>query len=1411
MSVVNDATRHARDVVDAAEGRVARLEGQLAAIPGWLRVGDPGRHGEPADHAAAVGAVALGAWLDRARRAAGQLRDRLEQTVGMPPSSTWSFLAYSDWLAALPADDPQRLLDELVTSPERLLTEAGAMSAAKAQAILDYVAGNGGRVGDGQVFRVGVPLDDVDLADLDATGVRLRAGAPPAVGWDVLLPVRLETRFVPPDPEAPAGDPEAGWRLKVRVEPDAPSLARQPGPVSARDAELVAICWTEAGGDLASDLGEAAHRKLAAAVGGGRAGYLLRTVPVSRTDTGFVAADAYSERPAPLTAPVVGLPTTLEIWGGPAEAPQRLLTLVPDLATIARDADLQRAAKPVADETPRLWWNSYAAAAQVGLAGEIALGPERPDLEVLLCLGYDDPNSPDLSDRKAGSLFAGHADTGRVEPLAPLTPTTTLAGSPTTDLGSDPAPWLQAVHDAPGELGGLAAVLLGQSSWPGVPRADDALPRTATVLTRALWPVLWQRTLKDVAGGGEEIWGLGEWAGRHLHPFGPYPVLRFGDLPYGVLPVADYDRWVWRAPLDRVRAGDPRAEQVTLAGLPVLDVPLLAAALAQPTAAGADAGGLLEVFEHVPASRAYGSRALPPTLLYAALRASIPGGASAAQILQEWEEQFASVRRSWPPGPTRLYSPLLNVEPWPERVDPDYRELLKVYLDSTWVRLAEERDESNAWRLQDDSPPAVLARLVRHALVLTQAEVARLNAAGAAPSDAAMMFRLDRIDELFRLASGGTIQDVGRVSEVPQSARNRVAVSGADPRAAVVVRQFEDVRTAVEQLLDPEPELVERVLPAVLDLTGHRTDAWWTGLADRRLRTLVTAGGRPRLGCYGWVDDLQPNADSTPPTTAGLLHAPGYTQAVTAAVLRDQAVHHPADSQWDLTLSSASVRAAAALAEQVRSGVHLSEALGREIERRVGDPATVLLLRDRYPARPEWAGRRVCDGQQVLDAGDLPPGVEALLSDLRVALDAYADLLVADALHDLVEGRMAAAQESLEASAGLGAPPEMRLLRTQRSGSTVKTTVRVGLPWSPGQADPAQADPRSPVAVGDPALAALLAAELGSAADWTWEGPAGPTSLADLGLGVADAVMLPAAAVGGTADDSPAATRYLRLQALCGLVAGAELDPSAAPMLRERLARLRALAADLQAELAAPLADTAALCGAWGLPEDPGPALQGLTERLAQLGDDDATAGVGTLAEWIRALLPSVLGLSLACPTQAVPTTEPVEDPAGWLEIVAAVRPAMARLELVQLTLDRPWPATASDADPLWQPGDLTTSAHRDLTLTFDAGGAAPDRLLVTADVWAETVPSRRHSTWAAFGYDAPRARPPQAILVVVPPDHDAPDQVPDILGAVLRTRRMARLRSIRQPLPPEVGQLLPTALLVDPVTPAGATLLEER
>ena len=42
---------------------------------------------------------------------------------------------------------------------------------------------------------------------------------------------------------------------------------------------------------------------------------------------------------------------------------------------------------------------------------------------------------------------------------------------------------------------------------------------------------------------------------------------------------------------------------------------------------------------------------------------------------------------------------------------------------------------------------------------------------------------------------------------------------------------------------------------------------------------------------------------------------------------------------------------------------------------------------------------------------------------------------------------------------------------------------------------------------------------------------------------------------------------------------------------------------------------------------------------------------------------------------------------------------------------------------------------------------------LAVLDGWTDSVPSRRHTTQAAFGFNAPKSRAPQAVLVAVPPD----------------------------------------------------------
>ena len=170
--------------------------------------------------------------------------------------------------------------------------------------------------------------------------------------------------------------------------------------------------------------------------------------------------------------------------------------------------------------------------------------------------------------------------------------------------------------------------------------------------------------------------------------------------------------------------------------------------------------------------------------------------------------------------------------------------------------------------------------------------------------------------------------------------------------------------------------------------------------------------------------------------------------------------------------------------------------------------------------RAEHAGRRTCDGLAVLAAATADPpdpglaaaGLDAAdvgrVASVATTVDAYADLLVADAVQHALAGRAeAAAMRSTP-------PPGSRCRRRSTCSRRPARGARSGRPCS-RRSRPRRrpaADERSPVAVATPALAAWLAAATGDAAGpaWTWQvsdgGAETAVTLADLGLVPADAV-----------------------------------------------------------------------------------------------------------------------------------------------------------------------------------------------------------------------------------------------------------------------------------------------------------------
>ncbi|WP_412537916.1 hypothetical protein R8Z50_18830 [Longispora sp. K20-0274] len=1140
---------------------------------------------------------------------------------------------------------------------------------------------------------------------------------------EVLAPVRLETRFAY----------DAGtWRLRLRVYPDEFSIRPDVPPPTPEELDRLAEA-------AASPHGRPdAFADLARVVGAGRALLLWRRhlLPDGTVDrTGEAPADRFRVHvPA-------GLPPALDVWfvhrSGLRE---RRATLTLDLTGIAADLDLDGFAGEQAliesGALPRRWWLSYERALEVGLGVDLDLGPTAPDLDALVVLGIGDTDAAELVD--------AHNAAGRLGVLAPGQPTNTVAGEPTVDLGRSAETLFPLVDVAAGQQQSTRYAL--EALTGRVPA--DALPLVGgdrdhfapgSLAVQGLWPVLWGRSLRDVSGAGTHEIELAKWARYHLAVEGPRPAIRIADQPYGLLPTSAYASWV-------DDPGDPLAgveRRIRSWALPWRAGAAAAARARAPRVPGADTDRLIDVLGlHAP-NRHWRARPVADLNILTALRllAGMP-----PMFPTAFDRDTAGALRDLP-FPSHPVGPATGPRgiPGPPGDEHDKAETLRELL----LMVPETLYNARGLVL------GLVGHLFRESLICAAAIVG--EARDLPPGDVV----LDRPLPLDREQTyQGYVYRGGRAAEADLDATGL-----SNPR--VLADRHREVLEALEVFADLWGQGWERPLfratLAALDTAAHRVDPWLTGIAERRLQTMITESAPFKLGAYGWVDAPAPyggpaDGQLAPgPTAAGLLHAPSHTQALTAAVLRDAAVRHPGDDRWRLNIDSAKVRASVALAERVRLGVHPYEALGLEVERLAGDWNTVRDLRKNYPLGTDDQQRRVCDGARVLAAarnGALDPALALRLEPLHDVLDTYADLLVADGVHALVSGRADLAHAAMEAAAGLGAPAELRAIRTPRSATTVRVACWALLEPGPDPGD-------DPAGVADPAYAAL-------------------------GGGERLAVLL-----GGASADAPVPT--LSGGSYEGLLANADelLRADIAADLDLRRERLHQLADDARAALpgldAPGLAATAAR---WRV--DLGYAdRDDAAELLATV--DAAFAGRLAASPAVTGTTDAAInarraGLRTLCGCPDLPVL-PVVDRGllpvlhggadldrDWLEITAAVRPRLAPLEARQLDPAGRWPAA------LAAPGGGTDPWHPEGPVLVGYGpavtGGGPRVAIAVLDAWTDSVPGRTHTTSAAFGFNAPRSRAPQAVLLAVPPDRATRLDNAGLLDVVLETRDLVHARA---------------------------------
>ena len=422
-------------------------------------------------------------------------------------------------------------------------------------------------------------------------------------------------------------------------------------------------------------------------------------------------------------------------------------------------------------------------------------------------------------------------------------------------------------------------------------------------------------------------------------------------------------------------------------------------------------------------------------------------------------------------------------------------------------------------------------------------------------------------------ALGLTHNDLSLGNYILDRAR-RGLIASDDPPALHVMA---DLVAALKEIAELPTAVLERLFAEHIDVGSYRLDAWITGLFDRRLQGLARgeSGRGIYIGAYGYVERLQPKrerpaavdtaslppelqADApivTRPSNGGFVHAPSLGHGVTAAILRNAYLSHAVPSAanaMSINLSSRRVRLAMDYIEGIRNGQEFGALLGYQFERGLHEnhpglelDEYIYVLRDRFPfvskkisPVPDGTATEVTEARNVVNGYDLlgwvtgksypysiaglPPAggtlAEAIVAEvasLADAMDSLADLMLAESVHQVVQGNYDRARSVLQALGEGEVPPVPDVAETPRSGRMLVQRIAIHCPDGPGWTG---APPTTPRAAAAPRLNHWLALQLPDPSTvgvvFTLAGASEPFSLVDIGIDAIDAVLMSAASLG---------------------------------------------------------------------------------------------------------------------------------------------------------------------------------------------------------------------------------------------------------------------------------------------------------
>ena len=833
----------------------------------------------------------------------------------------------------------------------------------------------------------------------------------------VLLPVRLETRFF----KLATGDTE----LRIRVYPDKIHIDSHQPDLTTDERTWGQQYWQQdwiAGPD--AGLRGDAWRSLANRFGAARAAWIARVLRPTNIAARPAKAVPAGTTPSPLpvfpTLPPVGLGGE-NTWRTAPQArllPDRWVAVLHSAGKAALSAtgkDIRRplsvgpdpqAPKPDAKTQAAIaagtqlgldpgmtWLVDFDEAERAGMALRVTVPAAvlAAGIDSLVVFGVAKADTAATAAQLANLLDA-HAYTDGLEFLR--------FGSPTNNTDDQRAGYSTSDPDRLKSL--KSEVLTNPATAANANRLGPALglprPRIAPTLghlgqadqnhdldqrsmNAALWQVGWGYFLSNMVGpetglGPAAIdWARGHFV-SHVRAGGPFPALRFGRQPYGVLPVTSLDLWapaaaeknlpqeswlkdflktlrdgVWRqaaatAPRVGLRQSppDPDSDLVDVMRTDgVSHGQLTRQVLGRHYIEHLYAIGAMDIRQVADGQNAIAARLLDKLHIPSADPAKRPRLASAFFDPNAWPVAVPQVQdgAAWPAqGLAPNYIAELLATPTIAALvaRPARSSLLEALLRHGLLR-----EFANAAARTLTTDPAVLSAMLRDLELVDMIDAPVIN------------FLINKPP----LTQHWKRQLDSKTTNDPNAPSVRAYLEGLKTFTTPAVTALGEVRTALARLQALDTQSLEFLMRGTLDLSAHRLDAWITSFATKRL-TLMTASdaGGQYVGGYGWVENLRPVDDQAPLPAAqlpagepgplfvsgkdsGFIHAPSVTHATAAAVLRNAHLGPDGkpgpDDPFAIDLSSRRVREAQRLLDGVRQGQPLGALLGYRFERRLHD------------------------------------------------------------------------------------------------------------------------------------------------------------------------------------------------------------------------------------------------------------------------------------------------------------------------------------------------------------------------------------------------------------------------------------------------------------------------------------------